>query len=262
VQDNEQNDQRPRGVFGELGLKLEACGDDLVGKAEVVPTMLVPDSDILRVSVLAIWADTIIGLIAMQTIAPRVPATLELDIHVLAPIKNCKTVCARARITKSGKSALIFSIAFTDETDRPLAFGHSIFMAIPDPNISIPTGDWALKRFSEGGTRTLLQPLAKRVRCERLEPGVASLPWAADTQNSTKAINGGILAVAIEEAVLSSLAVGEQTLSSMIVRYLRAVRSGPAIATAHVSHGLGQVEVIDSSNQALSAVATIRLFDC
>ena len=257
---NQQSDKKPQGIFKEFGLTLEADGDDLVGKAGVVPHMLVPGTDILRLSVLAVWADTIIGLIAMQAIAPRVPTTLELDVHVYAPIRNCKSVSMRARLAKSGSSVLVFTVDFADgEAGRPLGFGHSMFMALPDPNISIPPGDWALRRFSRTSGE-LLQPLAERVHCERLEAGVATLPWASDTQNTARAINGGILAIAIEEATLS-LGTGQQTLSSLIVRYLRSVRTGPAIARAQATDGLGQVEVIDASNNALAVAATIRLFD-
>src|SRR5262245_50113849 len=108
VPETQQKVKRPEGIFKEFGLVLEADGDDLIGRADVRPTMLVPGTDILRLSVLAIWADTIIGLIAIQAIAPRVPATLELDVHVFAPIRNCKTVCMRARTTRSGKSVLVF----------------------------------------------------------------------------------------------------------------------------------------------------------
>lgn len=251
--------KRPQGIFKEFGLALERDGDDLVGRADIVPTMLVPGSDILRLSVLSVWADTIFGLIAIQAIAPRVPTTLELDVHVHAPIRQCKTVHMRARLARSGKSVLVFTVDFTDEAGSALGFGTSLFMASPDPTISIPPGDWALKRFSRSSGE-LLQPLAERVRCDRLAPGVASLPWAHDTQNTARAINGGILAIAIEEAALS-LAAGQQTLSSLIVRYLRPVRTGGAIAHATLKADLGQVEVIDAGNGALSTLATIRLFD-
>jgi acyl-coenzyme A thioesterase PaaI-like protein len=275
VPNHQENTKLPQGIFREFGLVLEADGDDLIGRADVVPTMLVPGSDVLRLSVLAIWADTIIGLLAMQAIAPRVPTTLELDVHVFAPVRQCKSVNMRARLTRSGKSVLVFTVDFSDGTGRPLGFGTSMFMALPDPNISIPPGNWALKRFARSSGE-LRQPLAERVRCERQAPGVASLPWSPDTQNTARAINGGILAIAIEEAALSLASplaappvsppdtpptAAVQTLSSLVIRYLRSVRTGPAIARATATDGLGQVEVIDASNDALCVAATIRLFE-
>lgn len=260
---HQENAKLPQGIFREFGLVLESDGDDLIGRANVVPTMLVPGSDVLRLSVLAVWADTIIGLLAMQAIAPRVPTTLELDVHVFAPIRQCDSMHMRARLIRSGRSVLVFTVDFSDASGRPLGFGTSMFMALPDPNISIPPGNWALKRFARSSGE-LRQPLAERVRCERREPGVASLPWSPDTQNTARAINGGILAIAIEEAALSlaeSTASGAQTLSSLVIRYLRSVRTGPAVATATLSDGLGQVEVIDASNAELCVAATVRLFD-
>lgn len=271
MSNHQENAKLPQGIFREFGLALESDGDDLIGRAEVVPNMLVPGSDILRLSVLAVWADTIIGLLAMQSIAPRVPTTLELDLHVFAPIRQCRSVSMRARLARSGKSVLVFTVDFTDEAGRPLGFGTSMFMALPDPNISIPPGNWALKRFARSSGELRL-PLAERVRCERRAPGVASLPWSPDTQNTARAINGGILAIAIEEAALSittahassaapSPTKDMQTLSSFVMRYLRSVRTGPAVATATISAGLGQVEVIDASSEALCVAATVRLFD-
>jgi acyl-coenzyme A thioesterase PaaI-like protein len=262
VPNHQENAKLPQGIFREFGLVLESDGDDLIGRADVVPTMLVPGSDVLRLSVLAVWADTIIGLLAMQAIAPRVPTTLELDVHVFAPIRQCSSVHMRARLTRSGRSVLVFTVDFSDASGRPLGFGTSMFMALPDPNISIPPGNWALKRFARSSGE-LRQPLAERVRCERREPGVASLPWSPDTQNTARAINGGILAIAIEEAALSlaDSPAGAQTLSSLVIRYLRSVRTGPAVATATISDGLGQVEVIDASNAELCVAATVRLFD-
>lgn len=271
----QENAKLPQGIFREFGLVLEADGDDLIGRANVVPTMLVPGSDVLRLSVLAVWADTIIGLLAMQCIAPRVPTTLELDVHVYAPIRQCKSISMRARLSRAGKSVLVFTVDFTDESGQPLGFGTSMFMALPDPNISIPPGNWALKRFARSSGE-LRQPLAERVRCEQQAPGVVSLPWSPDIQNTARAINGGILAIAIEEAAISlatslstspastpstAATTGAQALSSLVIRYLRSVRTGPAIATATINSGLGQVEVIDASDDSLCVAATIRLFD-
>lgn len=259
MQEPQKKKKPPHGVFAELGLTIEIDGDDLVGQAQIVPNMCVPGTDALRLSVMAIWADTLIGLIAMKTIAPRIPVTLDLDVHVFEPIWQGGAVCSRARLTKAGKSVMVFTIDFTDEAGRPLGFGQSSFMAAPDPNLTTPPGDWAIKRFAENHAE-LLQPLAERVRCERVGPGLATLPWASDTQNSARAINGGVLAVAIEEAALSAVSP-QQTLSSLTVRYLRSVRTGPALARAHVNAGLGQVEVRDASNDAVAIVATVRLFE-
>ena len=83
------------------------------------------------------------------------------------------------------------------------------------------------------------------------------MPRTPDGLNATGSINGGLLALAIEEAALS-LTPGA-TLCSLALRYLRSVRNGPAVATADVHHGLGRVEVRDAGDDdRLAAVATTR----
>ena len=74
-------------------------------------------------------------------------------------------------------------------------------------------------------------------------------------------MNGGLIALAAEEAVLS-LEPDGATLSSLSLRYLRPVRVGPAVATAQTRSGLGQIEVRDAGNEnRLSVLATARFFD-
>ncbi len=250
--------RKPKGAIGELGLRIEREGEELVGRADIVDGMLLPGTDTLRLSVVAAWADTLLGLIAMPSVAPKVPTTVELDVHVSAPIRNCETVLLRGRCAKLGRTISFFTLDISDEQGRPLGHGHSQFMATPNPKYSLPSGDWALEGFAQQ-QGTLTEPVARRVQCERREQGVASLPWAPDIQNATKAINGGILALAIEEAILSAAEPG-QSLSSMLINYLRSVRTGPALARAQVMDCLGRVEVYDEANGSLAALATAQLF--
>jgi hypothetical protein len=88
---------------------------------------------------------------------------------------------------------------------------------------------------------------------------VAVLPRSADGLNSSGTLNGGLVALVIEEAALSL--TPRATLSSMAMRYLRPVRIGPAVATAEVHAGLGRIEVHDAGTpDRLAVVATTRTF--
>jgi acyl-coenzyme A thioesterase PaaI-like protein len=79
------------------------------------------------------------------------------------------------------------------------------------------------------------------------------LPRTTDGLNAAGTVNGGLIALAVEEAALS-LTPGA-TLVSMALRYLRPVRTGPAVATAEVRAGLGRVEVLDAGGDGRPAVA-------
>jgi acyl-coenzyme A thioesterase PaaI-like protein len=71
-------------------------------------------------------------------------------------------------------------------------------------------------------------------------------------------INGGLIAVVIEEAVLSASTGG--ALDGLTVRYLRPGRVGPFVATAQLSPGLARVEVRDAgAEDRLLIVATGRV---
>ena len=83
------------------------------------------------------------------------------------------------------------------------------------------------------------------------------MPCSTAVHNATKAINGGLLGLAIERAALS-LESSAHRIESMHVRYPRAIRRGPAVAVAEVAAGIGRVVVTDASNANVAALATTR----
>jgi len=251
--------EKSRGVISELGMIIRPDGDDLISHVTIFEGMKIPGTDILRLSVIAAWADTVLGVQAMKNILPSVPATVELDVHLIRPIIGKSSIVLRARAAKIGRTISEFIVDFNDESGAALGHGHALFMATPNPQYSLPPGDWVFKGFATPSPG-LTMPLAERIGCERKAPGVAALPWARDIQNATKAINGGLLAVPIEDAALSAAAAG-QSLSSMTITYQRSIRTGPAIARAQIAECLGRVEVTDASNDKLAAFATVQLFN-
>jgi len=240
----------------DLGLTIEAVGDELHGLAPVVPTMWTPGTESLRISVAATWADALLGLHALRPFSPRLTVTLELDVHLFDEIAGVETVSARSRLVKAGQSVVVTSVDFFAEDGRLVGFGSGSFMAIPDPRFGVPPLDWVLARFAET-SGALSVPLAERIGCERTEPGVAVLPCTPAVHNASKAINGGLLALAVEEAALSA-EPDARRIESVHLRFLRAIRVGPALARADVHHGMGRVDVLDLSTDTVAAIATTR----
>jgi acyl-coenzyme A thioesterase PaaI-like protein len=102
-------------------------------------------------------------------------------------------------------------------------------------------------------------PFAERAGCERTAAGVASIPLRPDGLNASGTLNGGLLALVVEEAALSA-APGD-TLSSLSMRYAQPVRVGPAVAMADVHDGLGDVVVRDVGREdRVAVIATTRTF--
>jgi acyl-coenzyme A thioesterase PaaI-like protein len=245
-------------ILQELGLDVSRVGDEVHGAATVEPVMWVPGTNNIRTSVLAAWADTVAGHLAMDHLLPRVPVTLELDVHVLRERPIGDTVRVAARTVKAGRSVVVLDVDFTDGDGEPLAVGSAGFMVAPDPDLSFP---YERLEAAAAAARPgpMAVPFAERARCEVTAAGVAALPWSEDGLNASGSINGGLLALAVEEAALS-LTPGA-TLASIALRYLRPVRTGPAVATAVVRGGLGRVEVRDAGNDdRLAVLATTRTF--
>jgi len=245
-----------RHILTELGFTTRRAGDEMQGMASITPEMHVPGTSHLRVSILAAWADILAGLLAAYAMAPRVPVTLELDVHLYRPAPASGVIRGVGRTVKAGRSVFVASVEFTTERGEPMAFGTGAFMAAPDPAARLSA---RLSVDAPPPEERLRLPLAERAGCERRDPGVAVLPRSEDGLNSSNSVNGGLIALAAEEAVLS-LVPGD-TLCSLGLRYLQAVRAGPVVATARVLDGLGQVELRDAGHHdRLSVMATARTF--
>lgn len=240
-------------IMQELGFAIERSGDALRGSASVVPEMCVPGTQCLRTSILATWTDILAGLLAVDVMTPRVPVTLELDVHLYGPPPGAGRITGVGQVTKAGRSVFVGSVDFADEDGAPVAHGGASFMTAPDPSLRLPPNTSVGAPLQAG--RRLTMPLAQRAGCERREPGVAVLPRSDDGLNSSKTVNGGLIALVAEEAILS-LAPGA-TLASLAMRYLQPVRTGPAIATARLTEDLARAEVRDQGSEDRLAVVAV-----
>jgi acyl-coenzyme A thioesterase PaaI-like protein len=111
---------------------------------------------------------------------------------------------------------------------------HATFMPAPDPKDSQEfMGD------RDGGGPSLARPFVEQLGIRSLAPGVAEIDRTAYTMQPTGTIQGGAVAAVAE--VAAETAAG-RAVRDLEVRYLAAVRVGPARATAEV-FGAGQVRV-------------------
>jgi acyl-coenzyme A thioesterase PaaI-like protein len=244
-------------IVRELGFVVARTGDGLRGSAAIGPHLCVPGTTTVRLSILATWTDIVSGLLAAEVLSPRVPVTLELDVHLYRPPAGLHTLHASGRMLKAGRSVVAVAVDLVGDEGEPVGLGAASFMATPDPGRTMPTTDAVAAATRQG--EPLQVPFAERAHCERREPGLAVLARRDDGLNASGTVNGGLIALAVEEAVLSTSPGA--TLSSLAMRYLRPVRVGPAVATAEVVEGLGRVEVRDGGmDDRLAVVATTRMF--
>jgi acyl-coenzyme A thioesterase PaaI-like protein len=240
-------------IMSETGLSVRLDGDGLAGRAQVAPELHVPGTDVLRTSVLAAYADMLTGLLAMGALPGRVPVTLDLAVDVVAPVRGCPVLEARCRLVKAGRSVLVLSVDFTVGGDS-VALGSGTFVPSPDVRFSLPPLADLVADMARRTPPPLRKPLAERADCARRSPGVAAISRREDGLNATSTVNGGLLALAAEEAVLSTATPGS-TLSSLTLRYLRPVRVGPVLATATTYGSFARIDVRDEGADGRLAVA-------
>ena len=247
-----------RHVLQDLGWQVVRADDGLRGSASITPEMHVPGTGHLRTSILAVWADVLAGHLAVDTISPRVPVTLELDVHLYRPAPGDGQVLGSGQIVKAGRSVVVASVDFDTVEDEPLGFAAATFVPAPDARLTIQMPKNWDQQAPAGPQLTV--PFADRAGCERVTPGIASLSHSDEKLNASNTVNGGLIALTVEEALLSL--VPGASVSSLDMRYLQPARVGPVVARAEVREGLGRVEVRDEGNDdRLCVVATSRFFD-
>ena len=250
--------RRSEHILRELGFGVRPVGDELTGSAPIVAEMFVPGTEVLRTSILAVWLDTVAGVRAADALAPKAPVTLGLDLHLDRPPVGLTEVHLTSRVLKTGRAVVAIEVELRSD-GRPLGFGTASFMAGPAATLELPPMA-ELAAATNVGLGRLAVPFAERARCEVQGPGVAAIPLLDDGMNASHTMNGGLLALAVEEAALSALP--GTTLSSLTMHYLRPVRVGPAIARAVGGDGLARVEVSDAgADDRIAVSATVRSFD-
>jgi hypothetical protein len=154
---------------------------------------------------------------------------------------------------------MVSSIDFTTGDGEPIGFAGASFMASPDRSVEFSEG-WqgGVDQPVPEGTR-LRVPFAERAGLTCPEPGVAVLPHSPGVLNAAGTVNGGLMALVVEEAARSL--TPDATLSSLGLRYLQPARVGPVVAVATVRDGLGVVDARDEGNEnRVCATATTRVF--
>lgn len=240
----------------DLGFTMHADGDRLVGHAAVTPAILIPGTETVRISVLATWVDILAGLLTARNVQPRVPVTLDLDVDLYEQPTGLGEVRAVGQIVKAGDTATVGVVDLHDETGRRFGHGTATFMVTRIPGFEFTNVEEIIGLMGESHPPTDV-PFAEHAGCEVRAPGVTEMAFTPERANASGSLNGGLLALMVEEAALS--ARPGTPLGSMSLRYLRALRVGPAVATA-VAHGaVTDVVVTDEGREDVLAVfATTR----
>jgi len=236
----------------DLGGSYRLAGDRCRGELDVTAEMLGVDGAV-RPSILATHADMVAGALANRASAPRVPLTVDLTVHRLEPI-GIGAVTMVGRLLKVGRRTTVAEVlVMAHAGERPLGLCHATFMPSPNPVDEQPfVGD------RDAGRPSLARPFPEQLGISVVAPGVCEIERVPYTMQPTGTIQGGAVAAVAE--VASETAAGA-AVADLDVRYLAAVRVGPARATAEpLGAGRVRVEVRDRGNaDRLAAIVLARV---
>ena len=255
--------ERPRaadeiGFTSELGLAVDVEGDTLVGRAEVVPELCVPEAGLLRPSVVLAWADTLAGSLATERTLPRVCMTVDLGVRMMQPISIGTELVGTGRVLKSGRTLTFTETVFAEPgADEPAALVLGTFVASPRPQDTTDSFVSKVTSVRERRSAPPSTPVAEVLGSREVRRGVVEADRHPRILNWVETIQGGAVALLAEEAALS-LHDGRVP-TELEVRYLGTIRIGPMRATARQLGAFTRIEVIDAGNDdRLAAVAVTR----
>ena len=248
------------GTVRDLGLATDVDGDDaLIGTAVTVPEFYIAGTDVVRPSILVTFADIVAGKFANAKLAPSICVTLDLDLHLVRTpagqgFRPGDEIRCRSAVVRAGRRIVVMGFEIVSGTGEMVAFGHAGFMASPNPEHIAPDGFGLVS--ADSGRWRLTVPFAERAGIRRLDDGRVELPFVLDNINASGGLQGGVLALCAEEAVLAARPGAE--LSSMSLRYLRGFRRTSAFAVADLHGDVARVELVNESGE-LGAVAVVSL---
>ncbi len=240
--------------IADIGFLHRGAGDGVVGELDVDPFLCIPGTSVVRPSVLATVADVLTGVLASTITKPRVALTADLTVHTLAGVNTDRLTMA-GRLLKAGGTLVIGEVWFaTAGRERPVALTEVSFIASPRPQdvIPLPVVD---RDFNDG---RFDRPVAEALGARVVTPGVVEMDRDPYVLQPAGTIQGGAVALVAE---LAAESLSGRGVADLQIRYLSAVRAGPARSSAHpLTADVVRVEVRDAGNHdRLTAVAVARL---
>lgn len=236
---------------------------------EIVPEACGPDGT-LRAGVLATLVDMAGGEAAVNAARPNWVATSDLVLHVTRPVA-AGVVCSVSSVLRTTRSTIVLEVALSVEGE-PIGLATMTFAVLKARTEvqRMGTGtDESRTDFGLPGSALRL-PITEALGARTLEPaaGVVELDLTPYVENSLGALQGGVVAMALElgaEALGGELLGGGVRVLDLSINYLSLLKVGPARTRARVLRGaeneaLVRVELHDAgADDRLCTVATALL---
>jgi uncharacterized protein (TIGR00369 family) len=249
-------------LLRDLALEVEHGGDGTSQAWLTVVPELLNDQGQVRAGVLATMVDMIGGGLAAHAAAPNWIATADLTLHVVGAATGA-TVGASARVLRAGRTTVVMEVELSAARGSASPFGYATmtFSVLPrrDDNPVI-TFDAATPRTSlvlpgSGFEAPVLESLG--VDVVDAVGGIVDVPVTDYSRNSLGALQGGVVAIAVDvaaEAALRAACDAPVVVTDLQLTYLALVR-GSLRTTTEVLHatptyGSAFVDLVDTGGEA------------
>lgn len=227
-----------------FGVEWDLDATGMTGRATFDEQLCRPGTATPRTAALAVVADNAAGYVGIHALG-AMAFTVDLSMHVFRTPAS-RTVDYTCRPLRAGRRIAVLETWCTAAGDaEPFGVSVATYMVAgdppangPDPAIfTMPTADDP--PFTPASV--IDEPLDARLRITPVAAGVLELPHEPHVSNGRGTVQGGILSLLIERACESALAASDSgtadqgaghVVTGLDVRYLSAVRSGPARAEA------------------------------
>jgi uncharacterized protein (TIGR00369 family) len=238
----------------DLGVEVEHREDGTSAAYLTVVPEICDDTGAVRTGVLATIVDMIGGGLAAQAAIPNWIATADLTLHLVDRATR-GTVEAVARVLRSGRTTVVIEVSLRAGATT-LGLATMTFSVLPrrDSNpVIAPGGVMERRSFVVPGSG-FQAPLVDEVGLVVVDPaaGIVELPVTEYALNSLGALQGGMVALAVDVAAEQALraACGAPVrVTDMHITYLALVRgtlrSSVDVMVATPTHGTALVDVLD-----------------
>jgi uncharacterized protein (TIGR00369 family) len=258
-------------VLRHLRIRLDARTEGTVAAAMPILDDLVDHTGAMRVGVLAAFADYALGALSTHAAAPDWVATHDLGIQLLGSARGAE-VTASGSLLRAGRSTIVSELVVRDQGGTVVAAATTTYSRLTRVGPSGPTQPLPqrvdLTEADEAPRMPLDRYLGFTLATEACELRFEHLPHL---RNSTGAIQGGVIALAMEwlAAELAGRALGRPgpgRTEQLQVYYLAQGREPPFVVRDQVlgvdrgplGESLHRLELVEEPTGRLLALGTAR----
>ena len=183
-----------------------------------------------RLSAIATMVDMAAGVMSVGITQPDWTATFDMATHRIGEAEPGSLAEGVTRLVRAGKN-IVVSETTVSSGGRPIAYVETTYSRLPWREGTLAAVGMDQPRHFGEGEEPFTAPLADTIGFQRAEPGIVEFDLTPLIRNSTGSIQGGVSAMAAEEAALH-LAGPSSSLEFLHLYYLAADRSGPYRSTA------------------------------